>query len=62
MAVVRLHNRRGGRDAGFGRQPTRGQIQGCQGTLPAFAVRAVSIDRSQPASEPWIWPRGIEPL
>jgi len=62
MAVVRLHNRRRGRHAGIGRQPTRGQIPGWQGPLPAFAVRAVSIDRAQPASEPWIWPRGTEPL
>jgi len=62
MAVVRLHNRGGGRDAGFGRQPTRGQIQGWQGTLPASAVCAVSIDRAEPASEPRIWTRGIEPL
>jgi len=52
MAVVRVHNRGGCRHAGFGKQPTRCQIQGSQGALPIAAVGAVSIDPAQRASSP----------
>jgi hypothetical protein len=53
MAVARVHNRRGCRHAGFGKQPTRCQIQSWQGALPPAAVRAVSLGSKQNG---W-WPR-----
>lgn len=51
MAMVRVRDRRGCRDAGFGRQPVRCQVQSSQGALPAIG-RAVSIDPAQHAQEP----------
>ena len=41
VAVVRVHDLRGNRHAGFGEQPTRCQVPGRAGTLPTAAVRAV---------------------
>jgi len=47
MEVVHLLNRRRCRDAGFGKQPARCQIQSRQGALPTAAVRAVSVGFKQ---------------
>ena len=50
MELARPHIQRGRGHAGLGKQPTRCQLQSRQGTLPAVAVRAVSIDLTEYAS------------
>jgi len=62
MAVVRVHNRGGCRHAGFGKQPTRCQIQSWQSTFPTAAVRALSIDPAEYASGALNTAAGPEPL
>jgi hypothetical protein len=50
MELARPYIQRGRGHAGLGKQPTRCQLQSRQGTLPAVAVRAVSIDLTEYAS------------
>ena len=47
MELARPYIQRGRGHAGLGKQPTRCQLQSRQGTLPAVAVRAVSIDLTE---------------
>ena len=63
MELARPHIKRGRGHAGLGKQPTRCQLQSRQGTLPAVAVRAVSINLTEHASAtPNTEPRRLEPL
>ena len=43
MGLARVYGRRGSRHVGLGRQPTRRQLQGLPGTLPAAADCAISV-------------------
>jgi hypothetical protein len=62
MAVARLHIGRGRRYARFGKQSTDCQIQRGQGTFPAAALRAVSVDPAEQSRERQCQPLGPEPL